>query len=163
MKHSKSDVRCKFSALPELRFDDQQLPSFSGLIIFKQLFSTLDLRRRVSRCFEHRTLSPIFSTTSVAMRLIVSALLGYRRLRDVRYFQNDPLVLRILSVRGMSTASTLSRQLNALGDRIIGLFELLQQRLVLDALEREQLSRITLDFDGSVLGTCRHAEGVASG
>ena len=117
----------------------------------------------MSRCFEHRTLSPIFSTTSVAMRLIVSALLGYRRLRDVRYFQNDPLVLRILSVRGMSTASTLSRQLNALGDRIIGLFELLQQRLVLDALEREQLSRITLDFDGSVLGTCRHAEGVASG
>jgi len=30
-------------------------------------------------------------------------------------------------------------------------------------LVREQLSTITLDFDGSVLGTCRHAEGVANG
>ena len=35
--------------------------------------------------------------------------------------------------------------------------------LILDVLERRQLSRITLDFDGSVPGTCRHAEGVASG
>lgn len=35
--------------------------------------------------------------------------------------------------------------------------------MVLDALAREQLSRITLDFDGSVVGTCRHAEGVAIG
>jgi hypothetical protein len=163
MKHSKSDVRCKFSALPELRFDDQQLSSFSGLIIFQQLFATLDLRRRLSRCFEHRAANPIFSTTSIAMLLIVGALLGYRRLRDVQYFQNDPLVLRILGVRRMPTESTISRQLNLIDDRSVGLFERLQQRLVLDTLEREQLSRITLDFDGSVLGTCRHAEGVASG
>jgi hypothetical protein len=97
------------------------------------------------------------------MLLIVGALLGYRRLRDVHYFQNDPVILRILGVRRMPTQATISRQLNALDGRSIGLFERLQRRLVLDALEREQLSRITLDFDGSVVGTCRHAEGVASG
>lgn len=163
MKHSKSDVRCKFSALPELRFDEQQLTSFSGLVVFQQLFWTLDLRRRMSRCFEHRSISPIFSTTSIAMLLVVGALLGYRRLRDIQYFQNNPLVLRVLGVRRMPSASTISRQLNAVDDRSVGLFERLQQRLVLDALQREQLNRVTLDFDGSVLGTCRHAEGVASG
>lgn len=149
--------------MPELRFDDQQLTSFSGLIVFQQLLSHLDLRRRVSRCFEHQAATPIFSTTSIAILLIVGMLLGYRRLRDVQYFQNDPLVLRVVGVRRMPTQSTISRQLSALDDRSIGLFERLQQRLVLDALEREKLSRITLDFDGSVLGTCRHAEGVASG
>ena len=79
MIHSKSEVRCKFSALPELRFDEQQRTSFSGLIVFQQLFCDLDLRRRVNRCFEHRACSPIFSTTSIALLLIVGMLLGYRR------------------------------------------------------------------------------------
>ena len=116
MKHSKSDVRCKFSALPELRFDDQQLTSFSGLIVFQQLFSTLDLRRRISRCFAHQAVSPIFSTTSIAMLLIVGVLIGFGRLRDVQYLQNDPLVLRFLGVRRMPTQSTISRQLSALDE-----------------------------------------------
>ena len=34
---------------------------------------------------------------------------------------------------------------------------------MLETLAREKLPRITLDFDGSVLGTNRRAEGVASG
>ena len=41
--------------------------------------------------------------------------------------------------------------------------ERLQQDLVLESLQREQVGTITLDFDGSVLGTTRHAEGVAMG
>ncbi len=48
-------------------------------------------------------------------------------------------------------------------DRSIDGIERLQQNLVIEALVREQLATITLDFDGSVLGTCRHAEGVANG
>ena len=32
-----------------------------------------------------------------------------------------------------------------------------------EAIVREQLSRVTMDFDGSVLGTCRYAQGAASG
>ena len=35
--------------------------------------------------------------------------------------------------------------------------------LVLDRLATEQLARVTLDFDGSVLSTGRHAEGTAIG
>jgi len=46
-------------------------------------------------------------------------------------------------------------------DRSIRGIECLQQNMLIDALDREQLATITIDFDGSVLGTCRHAEGVA--
>ena len=163
MKHSKSDVRCKLHRLPQLRFDDQQLSSFSGMVVFQQLIADLDLKRRLSRCFEHRKISPIFSTTSIVLILIVSVLLGYRRLRDVQFFKDDPIVLRLLGLRCMPTVSTISRQLSAVDDRSIRGIERLQQNLVVEALIREELSRITLDFDGSVLGTCRHAEGVANG
>jgi len=163
MKHSKSDVRCKFTCLPQLRFVDQQLSSFSGLIVFQQLISDLDLKRRLSRCFEHQTGSPSFSTTSIVLILIVSMLLGYRRLRDVKFFKDDPVVLRLLGLHHMPTVSTISRQLSMVDDRSIGGIERLQQNLVIEALIREQLATITLDFDGSVLGTCRQAEGVANG
>jgi hypothetical protein len=163
MKHSKSDVRCKFTCLPQLRFDDQQLSSFSGLIVFQQLISDLDLKRRLSRCFEHQKGSPSFSTTSIVLVLIISVWLGYRRLRDVQFFKDDPIVLRFLGLNQMPTVSTISRQLSKVDDRSIGGIERLQQNLVIEALVREQLATITLDFDGSVLGTCRHAEGVANG
>ena len=163
MKHSKSDVRCKFNCLPQLRFDDQQLSSFSGLIVFQQLINDLDLKRRLSRCFEHQKSKPPFSPTSIVLVLIVSILLGYKRLRDVQFFKNDPVVLRLLGLTRMPTVSTISRQLSTVDDRSIRGIERLQQNMVIDALTREQLATITLDFDGSVLGTCRHADGVASG
>ena len=163
MKHSKSAVRCKFSCLPKLRFDDQQLTSYSGLIIFQQLFADLDLKAKLGRCFSHRQISPIFSNASVVMLLIVHLLIGYRSLRHVRYYDNDPLVLRILGLSKLPNVSTISRQLGNLDDRSVGNIEKLQQRMVLETVAREQLARVTLDFDGSVLGTCRHAEGVAIG
>lgn len=163
MKHSKSDVRCKFTCLPQLRFDDQRLSSFSGLIVFQQLFSDLCLKRRLSRCFEHQNASASFSTTSIVLVLVVSVLLGYRRLRDVQFFHDDPIVLHLLGLNRMPSVSTISRQLNAADDRSVRGIERLQQNLVIEALVREQLATITLDFDGSVLGTCRHAEGVANG
>jgi len=163
MKYSKSYVRCKFTCLPQLRFNDQRLSSFSGLIVFQQLITDLDLKRRLSRCFEHHKGSPSFSTTSIVLVLVVSVLLGYRRLRDVQFFDDDPIVLRLLGLNRMPTVSTISRRLNAVDDRSIRGIEHLQQNLVIDALAREKLATITLDFDGSVLGTCRHAEGVAKG
>ena len=131
--------------------------------MFQQLISDLDLKRRLSRCFEHQKGSPSFSTTSIVLVLIISVWLGYRRLRDVQFFKDDPIVLRFLGLHQMPTVSTISRQLGEVDDRSIDGIERLQQNLVIEALVREQLATITLDFDGSVLGTCRHAEGVANG
>lgn len=163
MKHSKPDVQSKTTALPKLKWDDQQLTSFAGLVVFQQLFSDLQLKRRICSCFSHRKVSPIFSTTSIVLLLIVNLILGYRRLRDVQYIKDDPIVLRLLGMKKMPGVSTISRQLGSLDDRSVEKVHRLQRTLVLDGLEREQLPRITLDFDGSVLGTCRLAEGVAIG
>ena len=163
MKHSKSAVRCKLSCLPKLRFDDQQLTSYSGAIIFQQLFIDLGLKAKLRRCFSHRQVSPIFSNTSVVMLLIVHLLIGYRSLRHVRYYHNDPIVSRVLGLSKLPDVSTISRQLGAMDDRSVSNIETLQQNIVLERVAHEELARVTLDFDGSVLGTCRRAEGVAIG
>ncbi len=81
----------------------------------------------------------------------------------MKYYQDDPLVKRLLGVTRLPSVSTISRQLSSKDSQSVRRIEELQQTMVLDAIEREQLPRITLDFDGSVLGTCRRAEGVAIG
>ena len=163
MKHSKSVVRCKFSCLPKLRFDDQQLTSYAGLVVFQQLFFDLGLKAKLGCCFPHRQISPIFSNASVIMLLIVHLLIGYRSLRHVRYYSNDPIVLRVLGLSKLPDVSTISRQLASLDDRTVSNLESLQQNMVLETIASEHLARVTLDFDGSVLGTCWRAQGVAIG
>jgi len=78
-------------------------------------------------------------------------LLGYRRLRDIQFFKNDPIVLRLLGLHRMPTVSTISRQLSTVDNRSIRGVERLQQNLMIEVLIREQLATITLDFYGSVL------------
>ena len=98
MKISKSEVHWKARALPEIRFEDQQLTSFAGLIVFQPLFERLQLRQRLRSCFEHLKVSPIFGHASIVMLLIVHLLIGYRRLQDLRYYHDDPMVRRVLGL-----------------------------------------------------------------
>jgi hypothetical protein len=163
MKSSRSEIRRKTHTLPTLRFEDQQLTSFSGLVIFQKLFDILALKVRLRRCFKHLKVSPIFSHASIVLLLIVHLLLGYRELRRLRYYKNDPMVLRLLGLKRLPDVSTLSRQLAALDEYSVEQLQCLQQNMVLDRLRQLALPRITLDFDGSLISTGRFAEGTAIG
>ena len=44
MKSSKAQILAKFHKIPVLRFEDQQLTSFSGLLVFQQLFHRIQKR-----------------------------------------------------------------------------------------------------------------------
>ena len=47
MKYSRAETRFKAHKIPVLRFEDQTLTSFSGLVVFQALFSRLQLRERL--------------------------------------------------------------------------------------------------------------------
>ena len=95
--------------------------------------------------------------------MVVHLLLGYRELRHLRYYEDDPLVLRLLGLKHLPDVATISRQLAAIDEQSIEHLQRLQQDLVLDRLRLLAIRRITLDFDGSVIGTGRFAEGTAIG
>ena len=63
VKFSKSQIQVKFHKIPVMRFEDQKLTSFSGLLIFQLLFKRLDLKQRPKQCFAHLKVSPIFAAT----------------------------------------------------------------------------------------------------
>jgi hypothetical protein len=161
MKLSRRQVRRKTHALPILRFEQQRLTSFSGLLLVQVLFDRLRLRQRLRRCFAE--VSSAYSRSTLLLGLVVHLLLGYRELREARYYREDPMVLRLLGLAQLPDVATLSRFLAEISAESLERLRGLLRQLVLDRLSLLGLVRITLDFDGSVLSTTRHAEGTAVG
>ena len=162
MRFRKEDILARFHKLPRLRFEDQQLTSFAGAIVLQLLFRRLDLKTRLKSCFPAKS-SAIFGPHLMVLLLIVHLLLGFRRLRDMDYYRDDPVVLRLLGLRRLPDVATLSRALARMGRSSIEKVRHLSSGLVVQALQRERFPRLTLDFDGSVISTCGHAEGTAVG
>jgi len=95
--------------------------------------------------------------------LVVHFLLGFRRLRGLDYYRDDPLVARVLGLRKLPDVATVSRGLKNADARSVSNMRELVRDIVLGRLDDEQLARITADFDGSVQSTTGHAEGTAIG
>ena len=163
MKHSRKSVECKAHAVPRLRFERQQLTSFAGLVLLQPFFACLDLKNRIARCFGHVRIGKVFSRATIFLQLIVHFLLGYRELRDSAYYRDDPMVRRLLGLKRLPDVATLSRTLKDADEKSVTRLRRLSRSLVIERLRALALSRITLDFDGSVQSTSRRAEGTAVG
>ena len=163
MKSSKAQITAKFHKIPALRFEDQKLTSFSGLLIFQLLFTRINLKNRLKKCFTHLKASPIFGRHLIVVLLIVHLLIGFRRLRELDYYRDDPMVLRLMGLRKLPDVSTISRALSQMETEGVENVRQLSRSIVIEGLQREGLPRLTLDFDGSVQSTKGHAEGSAVG
>lgn len=164
MKYSRSDVRGKATKVPQIKFQhNHNLTSFAGLVVFQAFFAAINLRQRLEPCFRHLNLGKIFAPAVLHLQLIVHILLGYRELRDCQYYADDPLVRRLLGLKRLPDAATLSRHLQQLDQKSVEHLQLLMQNMVIESLQPLGLARVTLDFDGSVQSTGRCAEGTAVG
>jgi hypothetical protein len=163
MKSSRRQVRRKAHALPALKFENQSLTSFSGLVVLQQFFAVIRLKLRLARCFAHQAAGKVFARPILFLQLVLHLLLGYRELRESRYYQDDPLVKRFLGLRQLPDVATLSRMLKEADAKSIANLRQLLREILFQRLTQLALPRITLDFDGSVQSTMRHAEGTAVG
>jgi len=163
VKFSKAHFHHPVYKIPELRFEDQRLSSFSGLVLIQELFFKLDLRNRLKRCFHHIHSSAVVGFHVVTLILIVHLMLGHRRLREMQRYREDPLVLRALGLRRLPDVATVSRRLSQVDRESIQNLRAVNRSLVLEPLGAVGMKGLTLDFDGSVLSTRRAAEGTAVG
>jgi DDE family transposase len=163
MKLSRNQVQSKTHAIPELRFEDQKLTSFAGLFVFQLLFQRLDLKNRLRNCFRHLRSNRAYDHALAVLGLIVHLLIGFRQLRDLRYYRDDPMVQRVLGLTRLPDVATLSRLMATADSFSVTSLRQLIRQLVLQGLAVLGLRRLTLDFDGSVIGTGRSAEGTAVG
>ena len=89
--------------------------------------------------------------------------LGYRQLRESEFYREDPLVKRVLGLKSLPSVPTVSRMLSEFDEQSVGAQQAVSRGLVLERLQKEAFKTVTLDFDGSVQSTKRHAEGTAVG
>ena len=99
----------------------------------------------------------------MALTLVVHLFLGKRKLQDIRYYENDSLVCRLLCVENIPTCSTVSRRLAEPDEISVSIVRGCNRDIILQRLKEEQLPRVTLDFDGSVLSTSLNVQGTAVG
>ena len=163
MKLSRKQVRRSTHKVPDLRFEDQQLTRYSGLVVFQLLFDKLNLETKLGRCFRHLAGSESYGLSKIVLLLVVHLLLGFRHWREMRFYQQDPMVLRLVGLSTLPDVSVLSRTLATVDATSVEKYRQLCRELILVRLGELGLRRVTLDFDGSVLSTGRAAEGTAVG
>ena len=163
MKFSKSKVQSKAHSLPDVKFENQALTSFAGLIILQKFFAAMNLKQRLQRCFAPLNNGKIFDRATIFLQLVVHLILGYRELQDSRYYRDDPLVKRLLGLNHLPDVATVSRALKQAGAQSVENLRTLLRELVFQRLQILFPARVTLDFDGSVQSTQRKAEGTAVG
>lgn len=163
MKSSKAQTRSQSREIQAITFDEQPLTAYAGLVLFHRLFRIIDLKRHLASCFSHLKSKSIFGYARIFLLLIVHLLLGFRELRQLRYYAEDPMVARVLGLKRLPDVATVSRHLSGADQRSVDNLSELNSDQLCQALARQGLRRVTLDFDGSVLGTGRHAEGTAIG
>jgi hypothetical protein len=159
-----SSIYTRARSIPSVKFEaDSRMTSFGGLVVFQPLFERLGLWQRLASCCDHLHEGSLYSHALCLRLLVVHLLLGFRRLRDIEYYQNDPMVLRVLGLKRMPSVPTASRLLAGFDMRSVSALRGCVRDIVLDRLAALRLRSLTLDFDGSVLSTKRHAEGTAVG
>ena len=163
MRVAKESIYTRATSVPSLKFEDQEMTSFAGLVVFQSLFERLGLFQSLERCCSHLANKHFYTYGTVLRCLVVHILLGYRQLRDSDHYRDDPLIKRVLRMENLPSVPTISRMLGEFDDASIDGQRRLNRELILDRLEQEKLATITLDFDGSVQSTGRHAEGTAVG
>ena len=164
MKSSKAEIHAKFHKIPRVRFcEERRLTSYSGLVVFQALFRAMRLRARIRGCFRHLGEARVFGPASVMVLLVVHIILGFRRLRGLDYYRDDPLVERVCGVRRLPDVATVSRTLASCDDESVENLRELTRETVIDRLRESSLDTLTVDFDGSVQSTGGHAEGTAVG
>jgi hypothetical protein len=163
VKVAKADIYRQVSSLPALKFEDQQLTAFAGLVVFQKLFETCQLRARLQGACAHLEARHYYSFSTILQCLIVHLVLGYRQLRESAFYREDPLVKRVLGLKSLPSVPTVSRMLSEFDHRSVAAQQTVSRDLVLERLEKAALRTVTLDFDGSVQSTKRHAEGTAVG
>jgi DDE family transposase len=163
MKCSRKSIRRKANAIPNLKFEQQQLTSFAGLAVLQPFLATINLKARLTHCFRHTRVGKVYGQATVFLQLIIHFVLGYRDLRESTHYGDDPMVKRLLGLKRLPDVSTISRTLKDADAKSVEKLRGLLGRLVIDRLRKLNLSRVTLDFDGSVQSTRRRAEGTAVG
>jgi Transposase DDE domain group 1 len=132
-------------------FVPQQLTSYGGLELLRRYLRQLGVPRRLHAACA--ALGGDYRGGRLGLLLMALLYVGARRLEHLQYLVGDPLVRRFAGLARVPTARTVSNWLRRFTQETLRPLVQLNQEVVLDALARLDVPRLTLDVDGTVVRT----------
>lgn len=163
MRLRNSEIHDRINGNLSIEFTDQKLTSFSGLELFNRYFRAIGLRELIKKTFRRSGIGGDYKVEELVLTFVALWLSGGNRLRHIRYLASDWLIQRITGVKRVANERTLSRWLKRFTPAALDVLLGMNSSLVLGALSALELSRVTLDFDGTVLSTGNEVENAARG
>jgi hypothetical protein len=136
-----------------IEFVRQDLTSYGGLELVRRYFRLLDLHRRVRRAFRAYGISGDYGCGRLVLLIMTLLLVGARRLEHLRYLAHDPLVARLCGLARIPTERTVVNWLKQFTQEALQALVSLNGELLYEQIERLELSRLTIDVDGTVICT----------
>src|SRR6266436_1876061 len=146
MRLSVTSLRRTVKRPLHVEFGPQQLTSYSGLELLRRYLRRHDLPRRLRAACA--ATGGDYGGGRLALLYV-----GARRLEHLRYVAGDPLIARFCGLARIPTARTVGNWLRQFSQSTLGPLVQLNHDLVIDAVRRLALPRLTIDLDGTVVRT----------
>jgi len=135
----------------QTEFVHQELTSYSGLELLRRYLRQLDLPRRLHAACA--ATGGDYGGGRLALLILSLFYVGARRLEHLRYVAGDPLIARFCGLARLPTARTVGNWLRQFTQTTLAPLVQLNHDLVIDAVTRLALPRLTIDVDGTVVRT----------
>jgi Transposase DDE domain group 1 len=151
MRLSVTSLRRMIKGKWQVEFVPQDLTSYSGLELLRRYLRQLDLPRRLRvACV---ATGGDYGGGRLALLVLALLYVGARRLEHLRYVAGDPLIARFCGLARLPTARTVGNWLRQFTQATLAPLVQLNHDLVIDAVTRLALPRLTIDVDGTVVRT----------
>jgi len=134
-----------------IEFVEQDLTSYGGLELLRRYADRIGLGTRLRAACAG--LSSDYGGARLALLIMSLFYIGARRLEQLRYVAADPLIGRFCGLARVPTARTVVNWLKQFTQATLAPLVQLNLTVVLDAITRLKLSRLTIDVDGTVVRT----------
>ena len=151
MRLSVASLRRMIKGKLQVEFVDQDLTSYSGLELLRRYLRQLDLPRRLRTACA--STGGDYGGGRLALLILALFYVGARRLEHLRYVAGDPLIARFCGLARLPTARTVGNWLRQFTQATLAPLVQLNHDLVIDAVTRLALPRLTIDIDGTVVRT----------
>jgi len=151
MRLSVASLRRMIKGKLHVEFVRQELTSYSGLEVLRRYARQVELPRRLRTACA--ATGGDYGGGRLALLILSLFYVGARRLEHLRYLAGDPLITRFAGLSRVPTARTVGNWLRQFTQATLAPLVQLNHDLVVDAVTRLALPRLTIDVDGTVVRT----------
>jgi len=135
-----------------IQFGHEQLTSYGGLELVRRYFHLMGLNARI-RCTLDKHAGGDYGGTHLVLLVIGLVVVGARRLQHLRYLANDSLFARFCGLSRIPSDRTVVNWLKQFTQASQRALMRLNSELLYEQIQKLGLRRLTIDLDGTVIGT----------